>query len=123
MEPPGLHRVECKPICKERLPVVIFLRSDQFLGIASLFRRWPGHLDIESPGLIVAHCSQPLEPMLYLNQPFKHIATNDNLPLAAFSQRLPGARYSGQPPSPNRQRTIYAHSFIHLFRLIKSQLN
>ena len=26
--------------------------------------------------------------MLNLNQPLKHIATNDNLPLTAFSQRL-----------------------------------
>lgn len=53
-----------------------------------LFLCRPWYFDIESPVLIVAHYSQPLKPMLYLNQPFKHIATNNNLPLTAFSQRL-----------------------------------
>ena len=89
MKPSGLHRVECKPICKERLTAVIFPCSNQFLGIPPpLFRRRPWHFDIESPVLIVTHYSQPFEPMLYLNQPFKHIATNDNLPLTTFTQRL-----------------------------------
>ena len=63
-------------------------RSDQFLGIPPLFRHRPWHFDIESPILIVAHYSQPLKPMLNLNQSFKHIAINANLPLAAFAQRL-----------------------------------
>ena len=53
-----------------------------------LFRHRPWHFDIESLVLIVAHYSQPLEPMLNLNQPFQHIAINNNLPLTAFSQRL-----------------------------------
>jgi len=41
-----------------------------------------GTSNIESPVFIIAHCGQPLEPMLNLNQPFQHIAINNNLPMA-----------------------------------------
>lgn len=63
-------------------------RSNQLPGIAPLFWRRPRHLDIESPVLIVAHHGQSFELTLNFNQPFQNIATNDNLPLAAFAQRL-----------------------------------
>ena len=88
MEPPRLQWVECKPIRKERLPAVIFPRSNQLPGIAPLFWRRPRHLDIESPVFIIAHHGQSFELTLNFNQPFQNIATNDNLPLAAFAQRL-----------------------------------
>ena len=122
MEPPCLHRVECKPIRKECLPAVIFPRSNQLLGIAPLFRRRPRHLDIESPVLIVAHHGQSLELALNTNQPFQQIAANDNLPMLPFAQRL---QMRGIQANLLRQigkeLSIYAHSFVHLFMLIKSQ--
>ena len=122
MEPPGLHRVECKPIRKERFPTVIFPRGDQFLGIPPLFWRRSWHFDIESTVLIAAHYSQPLEPILNLNQPFKHIATNDNLPLAAFSQRLQMRGIQADLLCQiGKELSIYNLSFVYFCMSIKFQ--
>ena len=122
MEPPCLHRVECKPVRKERLPAVIFPRSNQLLGIAPLFRRRARHLDIESPVLIVAHYGQALELALNTNQPFQQTAANDNLPMLPFAQHI---QVRGIQANLLRQIgkefSIYALSFVHLCMLIKSQ--
>jgi len=60
--------------------------------------------------------------MLNLNQPFKQIATNNNLPLATFAQRLQMRsvqanllRQIGKEPS------IYGLSFVHFCMSIKFQ--
>ena len=100
----------------------MFPRSDQFLGIPPLFRRRPWHFYIESPVLIVAHYGQLLEPMLDLNQPFKHIATNDNLPLAAFAQRLQMRGIQADLLCQvGKERSIYNLSFVHFYMSIKFQ--
>jgi len=116
MESPRLHRVKRKPVRKERLPTAVLARSNQLLGIASFFRHWPRYRDIEETSVsIVAHYSQPLEPMLNLNQSLKHIAINDNLQMLPFTQRLHVRgilacllRQIGEEPS------IYNLPFIHL---------
>lgn len=82
-----LHRVELSQSTKKTSRLSYALEaSNSSISPLFLCRSW--QFDIETPILIVAHYGQPVEPMLYLNQPFKHNAINANLPSAAFAQRL-----------------------------------
>ena len=115
MEPPGLHRVECKPIRKERFPTIIFLRSNQFLGPPTL----PAQAVALRYGIPGTH-RRTLRPVARIGaeyQPavpaYRRQRQSTNV---AFRPTPPGARYSSQPPLPNRQ------GVFHLCSLFRSSL-
>lgn len=77
---------------------------------------------MESPVLIVAHYGQSIKLMLNLNQPFKHIVTNDNLQLTAFAQRLQMLGIQADLLRQiGKELSVYDLSFVHLCMFIKFQ--
>ena len=60
--------------------------------------------------------------MLNLNQPSKHIATNDNFPLTAFTQcfQMRGIQ-ADLLRQIDKELSIYNLSFVHFYMSIKFQ--